>query len=119
MKIAIFGGSFNPPHLGHLNSAMYAAAQLQPDVFLIIPDYRPPHKAMEVGSPTPEERLALCRLTFAGVPNVEVSDMEIRRGGKSYTVDTVKELLRRYPDADFYLLVGTDMLLDLGRWYKA
>ena len=119
MKIAIFGGSFNPPHLGHLNSAMYAAAQLQPDVFLIIPDYRPPHKAMEVGSPTPEERLALCRLTFAGVPNVEVSDMEIRRGGKSYTVDTVKALLLRYPDADFYLLVGTDMLLDLGRWYKA
>lgn len=119
MKVAIFGGSFNPPHLGHLHSAMFAAAQLQPDVFLIIPDHRPPHKSLEAGSPTPEERLELCRVTFAGVPNVEVSDMEIRRGGKSYTADTVKALLRRYPKAELYLLVGTDMLLDLGRWYKA
>ena len=119
MKVAIFGGSFNPPHLGHLNSAMYAAAQLRPDVFLVIPDHQPPHKALEKGSPSPEERLELCRLTFAGVPHVEVSDMEIRRGGKSYTADTLKALLRRFPDAEFYLLVGTDMLLDLGRWYRA
>ena len=119
MRVAIFGGSFNPPHLGHLNSAMYAAAQLKPDRFLVIPDYKPPHKTLEKGSPSPEERLELCRLTFASVPNVEISDIEISRGGKSYTYDTLKTLLQRFPDAEFYLLVGTDMLLDLGRWYKA
>ena len=119
MRVAIFGGSFNPPHLGHLNSAMYAAAQLKPDVFMVIPDHQPPHKALEAGSPTPEERLQLCALTFAEVPNVEVSDLELRRGGKSYTADTLRALLHRYPDAEFFLLVGTDMLLDLGRWYRA
>ena len=119
MRIAIFGGSFNPPHKGHLNSALAAAEQLKPDLFLVIPDHQPPHKALEAGSPTPEERLELCRLTFGAVPNVEVSDIEVRRGGKSYTVDTLKELQHLYPDAEFYMLLGTDMLLDLGRWYKA
>lgn len=119
MRIAIFGGSFNPPHRGHLNSAVYAQAQLQPDRFLVIPDHQPPHKSLEVGSPSPEERLELCRRNFATVPNVEITDIEIRRGGKSYTVDTLKALLQQYPDADFYLLLGTDMLLDLGRWYRA
>ena len=119
MKVAIFGGSFNPPHRGHLNSALFAAKQLKPDVFLVVPDHRPPHKTLEAGSPTPEERLELCRRCFASVPNVEISNIEILRGGKSYTADTIKALLHRFPDAEFYLLVGTDMLLDLGRWYRA
>ncbi len=119
MRVAIFGGSFNPPHKGHLNSALYASRQLQPDIFLVIPDCRPPHKSLEAGSPTPEERLELCRRCFSAVPDVEVADLEIRRGGKSYTADTLDELLRRYPDAEFFLLVGTDMLLDIGRWYRA
>lgn len=119
MRIAIFGGSFNPPHRGHLNSALYAAAQLKPDKLLIIPDHQPPHKALEAGSPTPEERLEMCRLNFASVPGAEASDIEIRRGGKSYTVDTVKALQHQYPDAELVMLLGTDMLLDLGRWYKA
>ena len=119
MKVAVFGGSFNPPHLGHLSGAMHAAQQLQPDLFLVMPDHQPPHKSLERGSPTPAERLELCRLTFAEVPNAEASDLELRRGGKSYTADTLKALLKKYPDAEFYLLVGTDMLLDLGRWYRA
>ena len=119
MRIAFFGGSFNPPHRGHLHSGLAAAEQLKPDLFLVVTDHQPPHKSLEAGSPTPEERLELCRRCFAPVPNVEVSDMELRRGGKSYTADTIKELLRRYPDAEFFLLLGTDMLLDLGRWYKA
>lgn len=119
MRIAFFGGSFNPPHRGHLNSALAAAEQLKPDLFLVIPDHQPPHKALEPGSPSPEERLELCRLNFAAVPNAEVSDIEIRRGGKSYTVDTLRDLQRRYPDAEFFLLLGTDMLADLGRWYRA
>ncbi len=119
MRIAFYGGSFNPPHRGHLNSAKAAAEQLQPERFLVIPDHKPPHKTLEAGSPTPEERLELCRLNFASVPHVEVSDIEIARGGKSYTYDTVMTLRQLYPDAEFVMLVGTDMLLDLGRWYKA
>lgn len=119
MRIAVYGGSFNPPHLGHLNSAIAAAEQLKPDRFLVIPGHQPPHKTMEAGSPSPEERLELCRKCFADVPNAEVSDIEIRRGGKSYTADTVEALQRLYPGAELYLLMGTDMLLDLGRWYRA
>lgn len=119
MKIAFYGGSFNPPHRGHLNSAIAAAEQLRPDRFFVIPDCRPPHKTLEAGSPTPDERMELCRLNFAEVPHAEVSDLEIARGGKSYTVDTVRALQRLYPDAELVMLVGTDMLLDLGRWYKA
>lgn len=119
MKIAIFGGSFNPPHKGHLNSALYAAAQLQPDLFLVMPDFQPPHKELAEGSPTPEQRLELCRLNFASVPNVECSDIEISRGGKSYTADTLRQLETLYPGAELILLVGTDMLLNISQWYDA
>jgi len=119
MKIAFFGGSFNPPHLGHLNSAVSASDQLKPDLFMIIPDHKPPHKTLEQGSPGPEQRLELCKLNFSAVSNVEISDIEVNRGGKSYTADTVCELLKRYPGAQLVMLVGTDMLLDLGRWYQA
>ena len=119
MRIAFYGGSFNPPHKGHLTSALAAAEQLRPDLFLVIPDNKPPHKTLEAGSPTPAQRLELCRLNFAEVPHVEVSDVEIARGGKSYTYDTVMTLRQRWPDAELVMLVGTDMLLDLGRWYKA
>ena len=119
MRIAFYGGSFNPPHRGHLTSALAAAEQLRPDLFLVIPDNKPPHKTLEAGSPTPAERLELCRLNFASVPHAEVSDVEIARGGKSYTYDTVMTLRQRWPDAELVMLVGTDMLLDLGRWYKA
>ena len=119
MKIAVFGGSFNPPHKGHLNSALTAAKQLHPDKFFVIPDYLPPHKEMAEGSPTPQQRLELCRLNFAAVPHAEVSNMEITRGGKSYTADTLRELYARYPGAEIILLVGTDMLLTLDQWHDA
>ena len=119
MKIAIFGGSFNPPHKGHLNSALFAAKQLRADKFLVIPDFQPPHKELAVGSPTPEQRLELCRLNFAEVPGVECSDVEISRGGRSYTADTLRELEKLYPGAEFVLLVGTDMFLNISQWYDA
>jgi len=119
MKIAVFGGSFNPPHKGHLNSALAAARELRADKFLVIPDHLPPHKELAVGSPTPQQRLELCRLNFAGVPHVEFLDMEIARGGKSYTADTLRSLRETYPEAKLLLLVGTDMLLTLDQWYDA
>ena len=116
MRIAIFGGSFNPPHKGHLHSAVAAAKQIQPDQFLVIPDNLPPHKELAAGSPTTQQRIELCRLNFAGVPKSEVSDMEIVRGGRSYTADTIRDLRAKYPDAELYLLMGTDMFLTLDQW---
>lgn len=118
MKIAIYGGSFNPPHLGHLEAAKTVCAELAPDKLLIIPDNIPPHKAMDPGSPTAEERLALCRIAFCSIPGAEISDMEIRRHGKSYTAHTVRELRERYPDDELFLVVGSDMLLSFEEWYE-
>lgn len=118
MKIAIYGGSFNPPHLGHLEAAKTVCAELAPDKLLIIPDNIPPHKAMDPGSPTSEERLALCRIAFRSIPGAEISDMEIRRRGKSYTAHTVRELRERYPDDELFLVVGSDMLLSFEEWYE-
>ena len=117
MDIAIYGGSFNPPHLGHREAVITALDALKPDLLLIMPDHEPPHKEMEEGSPTPEQRLELCRLTFGDLEHVEISSLELERNGKSYTYDTVRELQERYPDARLTLIVGTDMILTFEEWY--
>ena len=117
MNIAIYGGSFNPPHLGHREAVITALEELKPDRLLIMPDHQPPHKEMEEGSPTPEQRLELCRLTFGDLEGVEVSSLELDRRGKSYTYDTVCDLERAWPDARLTLIIGTDMLLCFEEWY--
>ena len=117
MDIAIYGGSFNPPHLGHREAVITALEKLNPDLLLIIPDHEPPHKEMEEGSPSPEQRLKLCRLTFSDLEKVEISALELERSGKSYTYDTVVSLRELYPDARLTLIVGTDMLLTFEEWY--
>ena len=117
MKLAVYGGSFNPPHLGHVEAAKTAVRVLAPDRFLIIPASIPPHKALADGSPTADERLSLCRLAFAEIPQAEVSDLELRREGKSYSYDTVCRLLEDYPDAELFLVIGTDMLESFENWY--
>ena len=98
MDIAIYGGSFNPPHLGHREAVITALEKLNPDLLLIIPDHEPPHKEMKEGSPSPEQRLELCRLTFSDLEKVEISALELERSGKSYTYDTVVSLRELYPD---------------------
>ncbi len=118
MRIAVYGGSFNPPHLGHVEAARTAARELAPDRFLIIPASIPPHKALSEGSPTAEERLALCRLAFADIPGAEISDLELRREGKSYSYDTVRFLLGKHPGAELFLVIGTDMLESFEEWYQ-
>lgn len=118
MKIAVYGGSFNPPHLGHVEAARTVAEALRPDKFLIIPDHLPPHKEMFADSPTPEQRMELCALAFAAIPGAEISDMEIRREGKSYTADTVDRLRELYPEDELTLVMGTDMLLSFEQWYR-
>ena len=116
MRIGIFGGTFNPPHLGHkrLAETMLKSASL--DKIIIMPTYTPPHKK---GSDLASEkdRLNMCRLLFKE-SHYQVSDLEIIRGGKSYTVDTVRELKKLYPDDELFLIIGSDMFLSFDRWYK-
>lgn len=118
MRIVVYGGSFNPPHVGHLRVAEAAARQLEPDRFLIVPARIPPHKKLPENSPGPEERFELCRLCFSETPKAEIDDREIRREGPSYTADTIAELKEEFPGAEIDLLLGTDMLLCIDSWYR-
>ena len=118
MRIALYGGSFNPPHLGHAEAAFSVYEELKPDIFYIIPDHIPPHKGVDEDDPTPQQRLELCRLAFSEIPNVVVSDMEIQRGGKSYTADTVRLLREQHPEDELILVIGTDMLQCFDEWYQ-
>ena len=116
MRIAVFGGSFNPPHIGHVEAAKAASAELCADKLIIMPAARPPHKEQEQGSPSAEERFKLALLAFNELPNTEVSDLELRRSGTSYTIDTLSELKNIYPDDELFLLMGSDMLMSFETW---
>lgn len=117
MKIGIYGGTFNPIHLGHIQAARFAAEYLGLDQLLLVPAGAPPHKALDAGTPGPEQRLAMAELAAEAIgPVAEVSDLELRRKGKSYTLDTVKALRERHPHAKLYLLMGTDMFLTFHLW---
>lgn len=118
MKTAIYGGTFNPPHRGHVSAAATVYEKLRPDRFLIIPANIPPHKDLAPGSPSPEQRMELCRLAFQDIPGVELSDLEFRREGKSYSADTVSLLRQMYPEDELYLVMGSDMFLSFCQWYK-
>ncbi len=118
MRLLIYGGSFNPPHRGHVDALRTAAEQIRPDRILVIPAGIPPHKILAEGSPAAEDRLRLCRLAFSEIPGAEVSDLELRREGKSYTVDTLRELRQTMPEAELFFLVGTDMLLYMEQWHQ-
>lgn len=119
MRIAVFGGSFNPPHAGHVGAAEDAAAFLQPDRLLIIPAGIPPHKELAEHSPEPARRMELCRAAFSHIPCARVSDIELRKNRVSYTVDTLRFLREEYPDAELILLMGTDMLECFDGWRSA
>lgn len=110
-RIGIYGGSFNPPHLGHIFAARKARQLLGLDKILLIPAAIPPHKAVAEGSPDGETRFALTQLAIAGETGMEVSRIELDRPGPSYTVDTLRELRESYPQDELYLLMGTDMFL--------
>lgn len=116
MRIGILGGTFNPPHLGHLVCAQEAYLQLHLDRVMLIPASIPPHKPVE-DEPGANHRLELCRLAFErDESRFAVSDLEIRREGTSYTVDTLEELHSRAPDNELYLIVGADIAAGLPKW---
>lgn len=114
-SIGVFGGTFNPPHIAHVAAAEAFSKRIDPDVLMIIPDFIPPHKSF-AGTVTPEQRLDMCRLAFSHIKNVLVSDLEIARGGKSYTANTLTELSA--DGTELYFLCGTDMFLTLDSWYS-
>lgn len=117
MKTGIYGGTFNPIHNGHLHIVEEFCRGLGLDRVLLIPTRVPPHKAAP-DLASAGERFAMCRLAAQGKPWLELSDIEMRREGKSYTAETLEELSALYPQDQFYLLMGEDMFLTLGRWYR-
>ena len=112
-RIGIYGGTFSPPHNGHVAAARAFMEQRWLDFLYVIPTALPPHKEMEVQVDA-AQRLEMCRLAFSGMEGVYVSDLELRRGGRSYTVDTLRELWGE--DRRLFFLCGTDMMLTLDTW---
>ena len=113
-RIGIYGGAFNPPHTGHIRAAEYAVQALNLDKLLLIPSCTSPHKPLPPGSAEPEQRLAMTRL-WAG-DKMEVCDIELSRGGTSYTYQTVEQLKTQYPQDELVLFMGTDMFLSFHSW---
>lgn len=115
-RIGIMGGTFNPPHIGHQVCASEACDQLRLDRVIWVPAHTPPHKEVAAGAPSPEVRAELCRLATQDDPRFEVSEIEIERGGSSYTVDTLRALRSERPDDDLIFIVGADTALSLPTW---
>ncbi|MCM1043745.1 MAG: nicotinate (nicotinamide) nucleotide adenylyltransferase, partial [Corallococcus sp.] len=112
MKLGVFGGTFNPPHKGHTEMALQAKKHLALDKLLVFPCGIPPHKSCGVDG---KVRLELTRKAFDGIG--EIDDWELRRGGKSYTLDTLEYVSRKYVGAEIYLIIGGDSLRDFGKWH--
>lgn len=117
MRIGIYGGTFNPPHVGHLICAQEALIQLSLDRVVFIPAAVPPHKPVP-DDPGAEHRLGMCRAAVRDDERFEVSDVEVRRGGTSYTLDTLEELNTSVPDSHLFLILGADMAASLPRWHR-
>ena len=114
-RIGIYGGTFSPPHNGHVHAARAFLTAFSLDRLIVIPTFLPPHKTRTEAT-SPADRVAMCRLAFGDIPEAEISEMEILRQGKSYTSDTLRALSRE--GARLYFLCGTDMLLTLDTWHE-
>ncbi len=117
-RIGLFGGSFNPVHLGHLLLAQAAREELGLSRLFFIPAAQSPFKPEQVPAPA-AARLQQLRLALAGQPDCEVDDQEVHRGGVSFTIDTVRGYARRFPGAALFLLIGADHVTQLARWREA
>lgn len=118
MRICIYGGTFDPPHIGHMHACKSFLDSFCVDRMYIIPTSTPPHKVRS-STVSGEDRLEMCRLAFSGISDlIEISDVELKREGKSYTADTIR-YFKNEGNEEIYLLCGTDMLLTLDRWYNA
>lgn len=117
MKITVFGGTFNPIHNGHLNIVDAVLSRLCPDKLIIMPTGTPPHKQAQ-RLVSDDDRLTMLKLAVSDRENVEVSDYEIKKEGKSYTVLTLEHLKELYPDDELYFVMGSDMLSSFLNWYR-
>ena len=118
MKLGLFGGSFDPVHLGHLLVAQAAIEELGVDRLFFIPAAQSPFKPESKPAPA-SARLQLLRLALAGKTNCEVDDQEIRRGGVSYAIETVRDYVKRFPQAELFYLIGADNVAKLMEWREA
>jgi nicotinate-nucleotide adenylyltransferase len=118
MKIGLFGGSFDPVHLGHLLVAQAAVEELGLDRLFFIPAAQSPFKP-ENEPAAASSRLQLLRLALAGKTNCEIDEQEIRRGGISYTIETLRDYTRRFPKAELFCLIGADNVAKLQEWHEA
>lgn len=116
-RVGILGGTFNPPHVGHLVCAQEARTQLGLDVVRLVPVHTPPHKEAE-HDPGPEVRLQLCRCAVDGAPGLEVSDVEVLRTGPSYTADTLRQIHAEHPEDELTFIVGGDQAQGLPTWQE-
>ncbi len=118
MRIGVLGGSFDPPHIGHLIVASDASEALELDLLLIVPASTNPLKGISAPGATHGQRLEMVRLAFGGDPRFEVSSMELERGGLSYMVDTLEALKSLHPGAELTLLLGMDSVRTMDRWKR-
>ncbi len=114
--LAVYGGTFSPPHIGHIRAAEAFRRAVDPDRLLIIPSAIPPHKSPVRGA-SDADRVEMCRMAFSAIPGAEISDIELHRAGRSYTVDTLRALAAE--GQTVIMLIGTDMFLSLDTWYCA
>ncbi len=114
-NVGIFGGTFDPPHIGHLLAAAHVYESLKLDRIILVPAASSPHKRNRPLTGA-EHRLTMVRLSVAGVPHMEVSDVEVRRGGVSYTIDTLRILQAEPPQPALTLIIGMDNLADFAAW---
>ena len=115
-RVGIYGGTFNPPHIGHIQAAEQAYRALRLDRLLLIPDAIAPHKEFPSNTPAPEHRLKMLQLAVKEAPCLEISDLELQRPGVSFTCETIGSLKDAYPGVQLVLLMGSDMFLSFETW---
>lgn len=118
MKVGILGGTFNPPHTGHLIMAEQIKDQLDLDKIFFMPTAEPPHSSVNKKTISSDKRVHMLELATQENEDFEIERFEVDRGGKNYTYDTMKALIELYPTIDFYFIIGGDMVEDLPTWYR-
>lgn len=117
MRLGLFGGAFNPVHIGHVNLAQSYIKSLSLDKLLVIPTSNPPHRSTDSFIPA-QHRLAMLSLAFEDIEKAEISDIEFKRNAKSYTSDTIDELKKIYANSEIFLIIGSDQFLSFDKWYR-
>lgn len=116
-NIGLFGGTFNPVHSGHIRLLKSVLDKMDFEKVIVLPDRIPPHKQAH-NLVSGKQRSEMCRLAFEDMPSVEISDFELKRSGKSYSVYTVRHFKELYPNDRLCFIMGSDMLLIFDKWYK-